>query len=55
MDTVKQWMRGFIKIAFGQGPQKLNDGYGKAIHPGMTDRGFTVVRIPDDGQSPETQ
>jgi hypothetical protein len=51
---------GFISIVyigFIQGPQKLINGFGKAIHLGMIDGGFTVVswdnqlklRIADDG------
>jgi hypothetical protein len=33
---------GLYIIGFDQGPEKLNDGSGKAIHPGAKDRGFTV-------------
>jgi hypothetical protein len=38
-------MRGPYKIGFVQGPQKLNDGSMKIIHPGTIDRDLTVYHF----------
>jgi hypothetical protein len=31
-----------VEIGIVQGPQKLDEGSGKMIHPGTVDQGFTV-------------
>jgi hypothetical protein len=43
MDMRKDRCRDLYKRGFVQGPEKVNDESGKTIHPGMTDRCFTVL------------